>query len=120
MQTFLTGSPFSVIFQFWQDSKHGQGQGHDAGESTQSTADLTAFVQNLLLQMQSRFQTMSDSIISKNILFHYASVLSQTLLDEMGSRIDDLEKSIGELVKEAGVDSPPSPSTSSQGQLPPK
>lgn len=47
-------------------------------------------------------------------------VLSQTLLDEMGSRIDDLEKSIGELVKEAGVDSPPSPSTSSQGQLPPK
>ncbi|CAM6021777.1 unnamed protein product [Sphagnum balticum] len=55
------------------DSRHGQGQGHDAGESTQSTADLTAFVQNLLLQMQSRFQTMSDSIISKNILFHYAS-----------------------------------------------
>jgi heat shock factor-binding protein 1 len=49
---------------------------------------------------------MSDSIISK--------------IDEMGSRIDDLEKSIGELVKEAGVDSPPSPSTSSQGQLPPK
>jgi hypothetical protein len=47
-------------------------------------------------------------------------VLSQTLLDEMGSRIDDLEKSIGELVKEAGVDSPPSPSTSSQGQLPAK
>lgn len=55
---------------------------------------------------QSRFQTMSDSIISK--------------IDEMGSRIDDLEKSIGELVKEAGVDSPPSPPTSSQGQLPPK
>jgi hypothetical protein len=44
MQTFLTGSPFSVFFQCWQDSKHGQGQGHDAGESTQSTADLTAFV----------------------------------------------------------------------------
>ncbi len=47
-------------------------------------------------------------------------VLNQALLDEMGSRIDDLEKSIGELVKEAGVDSPPSPPTSSQGQLPPK
>jgi hypothetical protein len=44
MQTFLTGSPFSVIIQCWQDSRHGQGQGHDAGESTQSTADLTAFV----------------------------------------------------------------------------
>jgi hypothetical protein len=44
MHTFLTGSSFSVIFQRWQDSRHGQGQGHDAGESTQSTADLTAFV----------------------------------------------------------------------------
>jgi heat shock factor-binding protein 1 len=96
---------FSVI-KFGQDSRHGQGQGHDGGDSAQSTADLTAFVQNLLQQMQSRFQTMSDSIISK--------------IDEMGSRIDDLEKSIGELVKEAGVDSPPSPPTSSQGQLPPK
>ncbi|CAM6033097.1 unnamed protein product [Sphagnum compactum] len=108
------------------DSRHGQGQGHDGGDSTQSTADLTAFVQNLLQQMQSRFQTMSDSIISKNILFHQASgqlVFDPclfALLDEMGSRIDDLEKSIGELVKEAGVDSPPSPPTSGQGQLPPK
>jgi hypothetical protein len=44
MHTFLTGSPFSGIFQCWQDPRHGQGQGHDAGESTQSTADLTAFV----------------------------------------------------------------------------
>ncbi|PKI65107.1 hypothetical protein CRG98_014576 [Punica granatum] len=43
--------------------------GHNGDDQKQSTADMTAFVQNLLQQMQSRFQTMSDSIISKNILF---------------------------------------------------
>ncbi|CDY09738.1 BnaC07g33230D [Brassica napus] len=43
--------------------------GHDSEDTKQSTADMTAFVQNLLQQMQSRFQTMSDSIITKNILF---------------------------------------------------
>ncbi|GAQ83744.1 hypothetical protein KFL_001600140 [Klebsormidium nitens] len=58
----------------------------------QNTADLTAFVQNLLQQMQARFQTMSDSIISR--------------IDEMGGRIDELEKSIGELIKEAGAEAP--------------
>ncbi|KEH24375.1 heat shock factor-binding protein [Medicago truncatula] len=42
---------------------------HDSEDPKQSTADMTVFVQNLLQQMQTRFQTMSDSIISKNILF---------------------------------------------------
>ncbi|CAE6193746.1 unnamed protein product [Arabidopsis arenosa] len=42
--------------------------GHDSEDTKQSTADMTAFVQNLLQQMQTRFQTMSDSIITKNIL----------------------------------------------------
>ncbi|KAL3812880.1 hypothetical protein ACJIZ3_014148 [Penstemon smallii] len=37
--------------------------GHDADNSKQSTADMTVFVQNLLQQMQTRFQTMSESII---------------------------------------------------------
>ncbi|XP_057831388.1 heat shock factor-binding protein [Cryptomeria japonica] len=72
------------------DGRHGQNQGHEPGEATQSTADMTAFVQNLLQQMQTRFQTMSDSIITK--------------IDEMGSRIDELERSIGELTKEMGVE----------------
>ncbi|XP_024399731.1 uncharacterized protein [Physcomitrium patens] len=76
-----------------ESSGHGQGGGgqgqHDGADaSSQKTADLTAFVQNLLLQMQTRFQTMSESIITK--------------IDEMGSRIDELERSIGELVKETG------------------
>ncbi|KAB5537436.1 hypothetical protein DKX38_014969 [Salix brachista] len=43
--------------------------GHDADDAKKSTADMTAFVQTLLQQMQSRFQTMSDSIVTKNILF---------------------------------------------------
>ena len=47
-------------------SGHGQAQGQHEGAdaTTQKTADLTAFVQNLLLQMQTRFQTMSESIIT--------------------------------------------------------
>jgi heat shock factor-binding protein 1 len=60
------------------------------GSEPQSSAELTKFVQNLLNQMQTRFQTMSDSIIGR--------------IDEMGGRIDELEKSIGDLVQQAGVD----------------
>lgn len=58
--------------------------------SAQDSADLSEFVQNLLQQMQGRFQTMSDSIINR--------------VDEMGSKIDDLEKQIGELVQQSGVE----------------
>jgi heat shock factor-binding protein 1 len=49
-----------------------------------SANELTQLVQQMLTQMQSRFQTMSDNIITR--------------IDEMGSRIDDLEKSIADLV----------------------
>lgn len=44
----------------------------------------------MLNQMQNRFQTMSDNIIGR--------------IDEMGTRIDDLERSIAELVQEAQND----------------
>ena len=40
--------------------------------------------------MQNRFQQMSDSIITR--------------IDEMGERIDDLEKSVGDLVAQAEED----------------
>ncbi|KAL6503403.1 hypothetical protein OROGR_025326 [Orobanche gracilis] len=66
--------------------------GNDAENSKQSTSDMTAFVQNLLQQMQTRFQTMSDSIIV------------------MGNRIDELEQSINDLRTEMGQEgylSPP-------------
>jgi len=52
--------------------------------------DLTLFVQNLLKEMQTRFQTMSDGIVNR--------------IDDMAGRIDDLEKSIGDLMQEAGVE----------------
>ena len=65
------------------------GQVSAAGQP-QGTQELTAFVQNLLTQMQTRFQEMSDAIITR--------------IDEMGSRIDDLEKSIADLMQQAGVE----------------
>uniref|UniRef100_A0A2P2JKR1 Heat shock factor-binding protein 1-like n=1 Tax=Rhizophora mucronata TaxID=61149 RepID=A0A2P2JKR1_RHIMU len=69
--------------------------GHDSQDPKQSSTDMAAFVQNLLQQMQSRFQTMSDSIVMK--------------IDEMGSRINELEQSINDLRAEMGVEGSPSP-----------
>ncbi|KAH1107158.1 hypothetical protein J1N35_010926 [Gossypium stocksii] len=69
--------------------------GHNLEDSKQSTADMSVFVQNLLQQMQSRFQTMSESIITK--------------IDEMGDRINELEQSINDLKAEMGMEGSPSP-----------
>ncbi|KAE8886333.1 hypothetical protein PF002_g12240 [Phytophthora fragariae] len=68
--------------------------------------DLTVFVQSLLEQMQSRFAQMSDAIIGRNILFNSLHVAFPDcfLLDEMGSRIDELEKSIGDLMEQTNED----------------
>ncbi|EOY06508.1 Heat shock factor binding protein, putative [Theobroma cacao] len=118
--------------------------GNDSVDPKQSTGDMAAFVQNLLQQMQSRFQTMSDSIIMKNILFLFTyptkakmkqfhlngmyirysqenkivhpickwflDILNFNALDEMGSRIDELEQSINDLRAEMGAENSPSPS----------
>eukprot|EP01036_Dinobryon_divergens_P034094 gene34094-44051_t len=59
-------------------------------EVPENAQDLTIFVQNLLEQMQQRFNQMSSSIIGR--------------IDEMGNRIDDLEKSISDLMQQAGID----------------
>ncbi|XP_059280583.1 heat shock factor-binding protein [Lycium ferocissimum] len=80
--------------------------GHDADSTKQSTADMTVFVQNLLQQMQTRFQTMSESIISK--------------IDEMGNRIDELEQSINDLRVEMGQEGSPSPSAALKSKDEPK
>ncbi|NWI48736.1 HSBP1 protein, partial [Calyptomena viridis] len=63
-----------------------------ADTDPKSVQDLTAVVQTLLQQMQDKFQTMSDQIIGRNILF-----LSSC-------RIDDLEKNIADLMTQAGVE----------------
>ncbi|WJX13715.1 hypothetical protein P8452_04074 [Trifolium repens] len=85
----------------------------DSQDAKQTPADMTAFVQNLLQQMQSRFQTMSDSIVTKNILFGMLSIfnvfLDTNALDDMGTRINELEQSINDLRAEMGVESSPSP-----------
>jgi heat shock factor-binding protein 1 len=56
----------------------------------ENAQDLTIFVQNLLEQMQQRFNQMSTSIIGR--------------IDDMGTRIDDLEKSISDLMTQAGIE----------------
>jgi heat shock factor-binding protein 1 len=61
--------------------------GAPLGGGDNSANELTQLVQQMLTQMQQRFQTMSDNIIGR--------------IDEMGNRIDDLEKSIADLVQEA-------------------
>ncbi|OCT82405.1 hypothetical protein XELAEV_18024934mg [Xenopus laevis] len=73
--------------------------------------DLTVVVQNLLQQMQDKFQTMSDQIIGRNILLVtfllarlYRSFSLTKLLDDMSTRIDDLEKNIADLMTQAGVE----------------
>lgn len=65
-------------------------EGKPATDVPDNAQDLTIFVQNLLEQMQLRFNQMSGSIVTR--------------IDEMGNRIDDLEKSITDLMQQAGVD----------------
>nr|GMD90937.1 heat shock factor-binding protein 1-like [Ipomoea batatas] len=56
--------------------------------------------------MQTRFQAMSESIISK--------------IDEMGNRVDELEQSINDLRAEMGQDGSPSPSAAMKTRDEPK
>ncbi|OMJ92990.1 hypothetical protein SteCoe_4068 [Stentor coeruleus] len=67
----------------------------DEERPAQQAEDLTVFVQNLLNQMQTRFQQMSDAILGR--------------IDEMGNRIDELEQSISELMEDAAIDEQRSP-----------
>ncbi|KAJ3412731.1 hypothetical protein HDV05_000301 [Chytridiales sp. JEL 0842] len=53
----------------------------------QTSDELSAFVENILKQLQGKFDEMSGQILGK--------------MDEMGTRIDDLEKSIGDLVAQS-------------------
>ncbi|KAE8736049.1 putative TSPO(outer membrane tryptophan-rich sensory protein)-related [Hibiscus syriacus] len=78
--------------------------GNGSEDKKQDNADMAAFVQSLLEQMQSRFQTMSDSIITKNILFVLSSYFN------LRSRIDELEQSINDLRTEMDGETSPSPS----------
>ena len=48
-------------------------------DAPHSAAEVSAFVQQLVQQMQGRFQSMSDSILAR--------------MDDMGAKLDELEKS---------------------------
>lgn len=63
---------------------------NSATAAPQGSQELTTFVQNLLQQMQTRFEEMSGNIINR--------------IDEMAVRIDDLERSISELMQQAGAE----------------
>jgi len=76
------------LFSFLPVSQDGAAA--EGGDGPENSQDLTVFVQSLLQQMQGRFGQMSDAIIGR--------------IDEMGNRIDDLEKSIGDLMAQAGVE----------------
>lgn len=55
-----------------------------------SEEDMAVFVESLLKDMQDRFQTMSSTIIGR--------------IDEISGRIDNLEKSVGDLMTQAGIE----------------
>ncbi|KAG6431189.1 hypothetical protein SASPL_109266 [Salvia splendens] len=71
-------------------------------DAKQSTADMTAFVQNLLQQM------------------FWLEFLNKAALDEMGNRIDELEQSINDLRTEMGQEGSPSPSAPAKIKEEPK
>ncbi|KAL9317906.1 hypothetical protein ACSQ67_014423 [Phaseolus vulgaris] len=73
--------------------------GHDSQDPKQNPADMTAFVQNLLQQMTCQIRENCG----KNVFLDIA------VLDDMGSRINELEQSINDLRAEMGVESSPSP-----------
>ncbi|XP_026096663.1 heat shock factor-binding protein 1-like protein 1 [Carassius auratus] len=61
-----------------------------AGSESKAAKELTAMMETTMQQLQSRFQNLSEQIISK--------------MDEMGTRIDDLEKNVGDLMTQAGAE----------------
>ncbi|KAA6396205.1 MAG: hypothetical protein EZS28_008266 [Streblomastix strix] len=58
-------------------------------ETPQTQEELTRYIQTLLVEMQSKFQSMSDGILKK--------------IDEMGTKITELESSVTDLMEHAGL-----------------
>ncbi|MBN3325789.1 HSBP1 protein, partial [Atractosteus spatula] len=52
--------------------------------------DLSDMVEAMMRGLQNKFQAMSDQIVSR--------------MEEMGTRIDDLEKNVADLMTQAGMD----------------
>jgi len=73
--------------------------GEDASATGQTEEEVNMMVQTLLQQMQTRFEQMSEVILGR--------------IDEMGARVEDLERSMAGLMEQAQRASPntPPPST---------
>ncbi|NWI83785.1 HSBPL protein, partial [Dryoscopus gambensis] len=59
--------------------------------------------ENLLCRLQENFQALTEKLTLRNILFG-TWVIFNFLLEEMGERINDLEKRVADLMTEAGVE----------------
>ncbi|XP_068587358.1 heat shock factor-binding protein 1-like [Cebidichthys violaceus] len=59
-------------------------------KTDKAAPDMTAAMEETMQRLQGRFQAMSEQLESK--------------LDEMGSRIDGLEKNVSELMTQAGME----------------
>ncbi|NXO97445.1 HSBPL protein, partial [Certhia brachydactyla] len=59
--------------------------------------------ENLLCRLQENFQALTENLTLRNILFG-TWVIFNILLEEMGERINDLEKRVADLMTEAGVE----------------
>ncbi|KAG8133393.1 putative Heat shock factor binding protein [Naja naja] len=86
-----------------------------------SARELSQFAENLLQQLQENFEDLTDKLSLQNILFRSFSkinvykVLFNLLLDEMGERINDLEKHVTELMAEAGIENTSEDSERTEG-----
>ena len=69
------------------DTANAAGGAPRQSDNVDSAQELTNLVTQMLEQMQTRFGQMNGNIVSR--------------IDEMSKKIDELEGSIGELVKEA-------------------
>ncbi|KAG6928795.1 heat shock factor binding protein 1 like 1, partial [Chelydra serpentina] len=61
-----------------------------ADTDPQSAQDLPQFAENLLLQLQENFQALTEKLTLR--------------MEEMGERIDDLEKHVTDLMAQAGIE----------------
>ncbi|NXE96268.1 HSBPL protein, partial [Menura novaehollandiae] len=57
--------------------------------------------ENLLYRLQENFQALTEKLTLRNILFGRRV---NFLLEEMGERINDLEKRVADLMTEAGIE----------------
>ncbi|NWT98410.1 HSBPL protein, partial [Urocynchramus pylzowi] len=64
---------------------------------------LPSQAENLLCRLQENFEALTEKLTLGNILFG-TRVIVNFLLEEMGERINDLEKRVADLMTEAGVE----------------